>query len=126
MLVYRFMRRPSMDPAVLAEELESEEEADTSWDGRERLYPVLRKARSVYEPEGAALRRWRTMRRGAEQRGEELEHKFIAQLRIGPDEGLCVERRGQKGHVLLWGDKTKLAAAVIRVFAGSDEKMEEN
>ncbi len=114
-----------MDPAVLAEELESEEEADTPSDGRERLYQQLRKARSVYEPEGAALRRWRTMRRGAEQRGEELEHQFVAELRIGPDEGFCVERRGQKGHVLLWGDKTKLAAAVIRVFPGSDENEED-
>jgi hypothetical protein len=125
-LVYRFVRRPSMDPAVLVEELESDEEANAPCDSRELRYPELREARSVFEPEAAALRRWRTMRRGAEQRREELAYKFIAQLRIGPDEGLCVERRGKQGHVLLWGDKTKLAEAVIRVFAGSDEANEED
>jgi hypothetical protein len=121
MLVYRYMQRDSMDPAVLAEELMSDEEAGDHPDGRARKYPVLMKGRSLYRPERAALRRWRRMLRGAEERGEQLADKFIAELRIGPDEGFCVEEKGKQGHLVLWGDNTQLAAKVVRVFEGSIE-----
>lgn len=114
-----------MDVDVLAEELKSDEEAEMPCDGRERRYPELRQARSVFESERAALRRWRVMKIAADQRGEDLDLQYIAEMCIGPDEECFVERRGQKGHVLLWGDKAKLAASVTRVFVGSEEDGED-
>jgi hypothetical protein len=111
----------STDADVLAEELMTDEEANEAFGGREARYPKLKEARSVYEPESAALKRWRINRSAAELRHQPLDHPFIAKLQIGPDEGFCVERRGRQGHVLLWGDKAQLATKVVRVFDGNDE-----
>jgi hypothetical protein len=116
--MYRFMRRCSMDRAILEEELRTEEEANAGPDSRERKYPLLRQARSMFAPVRLALARWRKMRDGAESRNEELGLQYIAELRIGPNEGFYYEKVGSGGHVSVWGEAPKLAAAVVRVVPG--------
>lgn len=117
--VFRFMKRGLLNPDTLAEELCADGEVEeTKADKRERKYPELLEARSVFAPEPAAKKRWCTMRNTARQRKQELSRPFVAEIRLGPDDGLDVERRGQQGHMLLWGEKTQLAAKVVRTFDG--------
>jgi hypothetical protein len=122
MLVYRFVARRTMDRDVLAEELMTDAEAEAPEDGRERKYATLREARSVFAPKSAALRRWRKAKRSAEREGEVMRDRYIAVLEIGREDGLCIEQRGNDGHMLLWGEKNQLAAKVVRVFDGDDEQ----
>ena len=125
MTVYRFMRRGSMDLNVLVEELLTEEEAETPPDGRERRFPALRQARSVWRPKRLAWKRWEKGRLGAAQRREEPEHKFMAEIRLTSGKGYFCEEIGKDGHVSLWGDTTNLAKAVVRVYAETSETEEE-
>jgi hypothetical protein len=112
------MARGSRDTTVLEEELGTDEEAGEGPGGRERKFPLLWKSRSMFVPVGKALARWRKMREATEERNEPLELMFIAELTIGPDEGFYYEAVGNGGHVLIWGDKANLAAAVRRVVPG--------
>jgi hypothetical protein len=119
--LFRFVRRQSMDVAVLHEELQTDGETGWKGGGREKKYKKLLDARSVYEGRGKALARWRINKRGAEIRGEDLEMPYLAQITIDGDEGFSIERRGQKGHRLLWGDTSKVVAKVARILDPAKE-----
>jgi hypothetical protein len=68
--------------------------------------------------------RWRKMHKSATEDGEELQLRYVAELRVGPDEGFYVEALGKGGHMSVWGDTSKLAATVVRVVSG-DRMIEE-
>jgi hypothetical protein len=107
-----------MDRGVLEEELQTEEEAGTRPDGREQRYSILRQSRSLFAPLPLMAARWRKMHKSAEEEGEELQLRYIAELRVGPNEGFYAERIGKGGHMSIWGDTSKLAASVLRVVSG--------
>jgi hypothetical protein len=118
LVVFRFMRRNPHEHAVLLEELSTDAELGVEADKRERRYPELLDARSVFSPESAARRRWRAMRNAAKQRKQEFMHRYVAEIRIESEDSFYIECRGQQGHMLLWGEKTQLAAKVVRIFEG--------
>ena len=115
-------RSPYDGPGCVGRRLMTDAEAEAPEDGRERKYATLREARSVFAPKSAALRRWRKAKRSAEREGEVMRDRYIAVLEIGREDGLCIEQRGNDGHMLLWGEKNQLAAKVVRVFDGDDEQ----
>jgi hypothetical protein len=118
MTVFRFMLNDSMDRASLEKELRTGEEADEGPDSRERKYELLRQSRSTFAPKRKMVARWRKARDTAEEKGEELQRKFVAELRIGPGEEFYYEVDGNGGHMPTWGETSKLAACVIRVVPG--------
>lgn len=118
MTVFRFMRSDSMERSSLERELRTGEEADEGPDSRERKHELLRRSRSMFAPKHKMVARWRKARQTAGSKGEQLQLKFVAELRIGPGEGFYYEVDGNGGHLPTWGETSKLAACVIRVVPG--------
>jgi hypothetical protein len=46
---------------------------------------------------------------------------FVAEVRLAPDQGICVAEWGSRGHVTVWSDPVKLAGMTADVVAVGQE-----
>jgi hypothetical protein len=118
--VYRVVRIESIAVGidVLAGEFVSDLAAGCQHGGRELKIPILQEGMSGFRTKALARRRWRGMRKNATQHGEDEVEKgsFIAELELKPEQGFYIEDLGKNdGHLMIWGDPTKLAEAVCRI-----------
>jgi hypothetical protein len=117
--VFRFARQASSDDQGFAESFASDREKDARPLRREKAYPELMDGMSVFGSLEAARARWESIREAAEKRGQEVRvGYFIAEVVLAPGEGFEIEDLGEPDeHLTVWGDATKLATAVRRIYS---------
>ena len=121
--VYRFARIGNADDPDLENEFLSDREAGKRPFSREKAVPELRDGMSTFGSLEAARERWHEMSEIAAARGQPVRAgNFILEVELTPGSGFLLEDLGEPDeHLTIWGDKTRLAQAVTRVYAAATE-----
>jgi hypothetical protein len=115
MTVFRLVHVPDADDEHLANSFLSSRAKGERPRGREKTVPELRDSVSVYKELEQARDVWRPIR---ERHPEPRIGSYIAEVRLEGSEGFMYEDLDEPdGHMELWGEALKLAAAVVDIRA---------
>jgi hypothetical protein len=105
------------DPA-LVEEFRSDRESGKRPFAREKAIPELQDGMSVFASLDAARDRWQEMHEIATQRGQAVRAgHHIAAVELTPECGFSLEDLNEPDqHLTMWGEKSRLAGAVVRIY----------
>ena len=119
--VYRIVHVDRTTHPDLAHDFRSDLEANKRPLEREVAIPELRLGMSMYDSLAATRELWEGLNEAAALRGQALRiGNFIAELKLGPDQGFFVEDLHEEdGHLTVWGDKNRLAGTVQRIYSAA-------
>jgi hypothetical protein len=114
-VVYEFVPTDDREAAEFEAEFHSDKERGFPPDPREERYPELHEAVSAFRSFEDAERRWVQI---ASRVGEDRVRlgPWVATVRLEPGQGFAYEDCDDPtGHLYVWGDPSRLVAAVIDV-----------
>lgn len=85
---------------------------------REKRYPELLDGMSAYDSLESATARWDQCRSIAIQRDEPIQvGEYIAEVELTPGDEFWIEDLHEiDGHLTIWGEASRLAAATRRIY----------